>query len=108
MFSVRPVRVGSFKDDAARAERAVPRAVAIGTTLLEGLVAAQAPVDTGFLKNSVRGEASGSIGVVRVGAEYGAYVNYGTRRMAPNPFFDRALDQFRPMWARIVEREVTR
>lgn len=106
---ITPRRVGSFTDDARRAERGAQRAVRIGTMTLEGLVAAGAPVDTGFLKGSVQGRAESSTrGVVTVGAEYGAYVNYGTRYVRSQPFFDEALRAFPPIFGAIVAREVFR
>jgi HK97 gp10 family phage protein len=109
VIRIRPVRVGSFLDDARLTEQGAQRAVRIGTTTLEGLVAAGAPVDTGFLKASVQGRAESSTrGVVTVGAEYGAYVNYGTRHQRAQPFFDDAIVAFRPMWREIVRREALR
>lgn len=99
-------RVGSFGGDVDGARAGAARAVAIGTLTLEGMVAAAAPVDTGFLKGSVSSRIEGTRGVVTVGAEYGPYVNYGTRRMAAQPFFDNAVEAFRPIYAGIVRREV--
>lgn len=61
-----------------------------------------APVDTGFLRNSITYEtqvsdaaAEGEIGPT---ASYGAYVEFGTSRMAPRaymgPAFDRHAGEF--------------
>lgn len=107
MFRITPKRVGSFTQDAERARAGSRSAVAAGVSVLEGFAKREAPVDTGFLANSIRGDVqTNTVGVVRVGAEYGAYVNYGTRRAAPNPFFDRAVAEFRPLWPRIVSHHV--
>lgn len=47
-----------------------------------------APVRTGFLRDSIR-----AVGIeVSVGAFYGAWVNYGTRFMAAQPFWDQAVE----------------
>lgn len=108
MLVVRVHRSGSFLDDAGRARSGAARAVAIGTRVLEGMVAMRAPVDTGFLRNSVQSTVTGTTGVVTVGAEYGAYVEYGTRRMSAQPYFHPAIEQFRPIYRGIVEREVSR
>jgi len=53
-------------------------------------------VDTGFMLNSVGSRmASPSTYEVTVGAEYGAYVNFGTRRTPPRPFFTKAFEDER-------------
>lgn len=77
---------------------------------------ANAPVDTGFLRNSiytVTSEGSTYQGGAKalpeiphppdeltayaaVGAEYGAYVEYGTRYMAGQPFWEPAVESVRP------------
>lgn len=106
MLSITPRRIGSFRPEVARARAGRDRAVRIGTLLLEGMVANRAPVDTGFLQASVSSRFDGRQGVVTVGAEYGAYVNYGTRYQAAQPFFDDAVNEFRPVWPSIVRREV--
>lgn len=60
-------------------------------------------VDTGFLRNSVRALRAVAIrvspvrvlaiGEVRVGAEYGFYLERGTRRMAARPWVRRTFDE---------------
>ncbi len=85
---------------------------------LEAKVKAFAPVDTGFLRSSVYsvlpdgtsdygnaidppGDAyllpeeatpSDMSGIVGVAANYAEYVNYGTYKMAAQPFFDQATE----------------
>lgn len=55
-----------------------------------------APVDTGFLRNSIEVLKTGDLSaVVFVGAEYGVYVEFGTRRMRAQPFFTPAADEAR-------------
>lgn len=70
----------------------------------------QAPVDTGFLRASIEAAMSGVLEwTVSVGAEYGAYVNFGTRRMAPRPFFTNAVEAERPLFVgriKAIERSV--
>lgn len=106
MLSITPRRIGSFRPEVDRANAGRVRAVRVGTFLLEGMIAARAPVDTGFLQASVSSRFDGQVGVVTVGAEYGAYVNYGTRFQSAQPFFDDAVNEFRPVWPSIVRREV--
>jgi HK97 gp10 family phage protein len=53
-----------------------------------------APVDTGFLQNSIQMMKTGDLSaVVFVGAEYGVFVEFGTRRMRAQPFLKPALDE---------------
>lgn len=68
----------------------------------------QGAVDTGFLLNSVQASKVGrSHWRVVVGAEYGLYVDQGTRHMAARPFFFPAIGEvspsFRAAMATIVE-----
>ena len=48
-----------------------------------------APVDTGALRDSIRTNSEG----VEVGVPYGAYVEYGTSRTAPQPFTVPAINR---------------
>jgi hypothetical protein len=51
-----------------------------------------APVDTGFLRGSIRARHAGEFyWVVAVGAEYGAYVELGTVNIAAHPYLLPAL-----------------
>lgn len=67
--------------------------VETATREIEARAKLYAPVDTGFLKNSIASEVTDQTGIVSVGAEYGVYVNFGTVRHAPNPFFTRAVEE---------------
>lgn len=53
------------------------------------------PVDTGFLKNSIELEITdgGMTAIVEPYAEYAAYVEYGTRYMAAQPYMRPAYNQ---------------
>lgn len=59
-----------------------------------------APVDTGFLRNSITSSLSGTgdgyQGEVGPGAHYGGYVELGTSRNAPQPYLGPALDRNSP------------
>lgn len=53
-----------------------------------------APVDTGFLRGSIQTEILDPMTArVSVGAEYGIYVEFGTRYMAAQPYFIPAAEQ---------------
>lgn len=70
----------------------------------------RAPVDTGFLRNSISAgdvtkPAPGSLRVeVGPSASYGAFVEYGTSRMAPRPFLGPASDAHVPRFEAAVEQ----
>lgn len=74
---------------------------------------AHAPVDTGFLRNSIytvtseqstyhsggqmlpeiQKPSDDQTAYVAVGAEYGTYIEYGTSHMAPQPFLTPAMER---------------
>lgn len=70
--------------DAARG-RAIA-AVARAVFDIEGKAKANAPVDTGNLRDSITGEASGLEGTVATGVEYASYQEFGTSRMPAHPY----------------------
>lgn len=64
-------------------------------------VVSMGAVDTGNLLNSIKGEAlkaDNSRWRVYAGAEYAAYVNFGTRFMPARPYFTDAVDKVRPVF----------
>lgn len=82
---------------------------------IQAQAASRAPVDTGFLKNSIYTQTDHSTykggdkalpeipppeddqaAHVAVAAEYAIYVNYGTRYMPAQPFWEPALDAVKP------------
>jgi HK97 gp10 family phage protein len=66
---------------------------------------ARAPVRTGNLKGSIQPERTGRLQWrVEVGAHYGIYVEFGTRRMRAQPYFVPAAEAVRPVFARAVAR----
>ena len=65
-----------------------------------------APVDTGYLANSINGEVSGDSGKVTSSAEYWAYVEYGTYKMAAQPFVAPAVEAVGPQFVEAMQRLV--
>ena len=60
----------------------------------ESIAKMLAPVRTGFLKSSIqRFTTAPGHHTIRVGAHYGAYVEYGTRYMAAQPYFRPAVEE---------------
>lgn len=69
----------------------VKQAVKINTAELARNAIRNAPVDTGFLKRSIVPELTDLEGRVLTVAEYGPYVELGTRFMAAQPFISPAF-----------------
>jgi HK97 gp10 family phage protein len=69
----------------------------------------RAPVDTGELKNSITSTSvtAGKTATVDVGAEHGIYNEYGTYKMAAQPFFHPAVEAIWPNFLKDVGRSVT-
>lgn len=60
---------------------------------VEGKAKMNAPVDTGFLRNSIEAEEqTKTVWRVNVWAEYGIYVELGTSRMAAQPYLVPAIE----------------
>ena len=63
----------------------------------------ETPVLTGNLKRNHVAESEGPRAVVlRSRTGYGAYVHFGTSRMAANPFMARGIDRAVPEFKRII------
>ena len=64
---------------------------------IEGRAKQLAPVDTGFLRNSIMTNAEGLLTyTVNVGAEYGIHVEYGTYKMSAQPYLRPAVNYAKP------------
>lgn len=80
----------------AAAARIAEREAALRANNIRNDAVAAAPVDTGRLRQSIGLQKRGE-GHYRVGTnvEYAPYVEYGTRRMAAQPFMRPALERNR-------------
>lgn len=93
-------------EDLKRAGKKAHRGATVATTKsarrLESEAKAFAPVDTGNLRSSIGTdiEESTTAVVAEVGptASYGAHVEDGTSRMAPQPYMAPAFDRAVPDW----------
>lgn len=105
-----------FANIADALPKACSQVVRKGALDIQAQAASRAAVDTGFLRNSVytvtaqgssyhggdkmlpevAGPPDDQSAYAAVGAEYGAYVNYGTRFMPAQPFWEPAIDAVRP------------
>lgn len=70
---------------------------------IQAHAAAAAPVDTGTLRNSIRASSDGELSwKVVVGADYGIYVEWGTRHMAARPFLQPAVNKVAPSFLEAI------
>jgi HK97 gp10 family phage protein len=75
-------------DMVANAEAFTAKAAMDMEAGMKSRIVAQGAVDTGFLLNSVQAKKVGpAFWRVTVGADYGIYVDQGTRHMNARPFF---------------------
>lgn len=76
---------------------------------IEGTAKMLCPVDTGFLRSSIGSDValSGLSAEIGPTASYGAFVELGTSRMAPEAFMGPAFDRHSGEYARAVD-EATR
>ena len=64
-----------------------------GAAILQEAAQANAPVKTGALRDSITAREDGpDRAVVEVGADYGFFVEYGTRYQSGHPFIRPAID----------------
>ena len=82
---------------AARLPAALAAVVTKTATDLEAQAKGLAPVDTGNLRNSIQAVPQGPLAAtVKVGAEYGIYVEFGTYKAPAQPFIVPATEAARP------------
>ena len=73
--------------------RSAPKKVA---DLIAASARKRAPYKTGFLRRSIESVSisTGKVAEVRVGADYGRYVEFGTYKMSAQPFLLPAYTEF--------------
>lgn len=82
-----------------------PRIVASIAQGIEAQAKLKAPVDTGFLRNSIQATPKGAFEWnVTVGAEYGAYLEFGTVKMSARPYFTPAVELMRPQFEMMLNK----
>lgn len=66
----------------------------------------RAPVDTGALRNSISHSITGGGMSADIGptVSYAPYLEYGTSRMAPQPYMMPAADKHLPLFEKAVEQ----
>lgn len=62
-----------------------------------------AAVDTGNMRNSIGAEIDGLTAVIGPSAPYGVYVEFGTSRMAAQPFMIPSFDEVVPSFTAAIK-----
>lgn len=65
-----------------------------------------APVDTGYMRNTINTKTGTLEATVSVTAEYGLFVEFGTSSQPPQPFFYIVLDQFKAQLIKDIEQRI--
>lgn len=63
-----------------------------------------APVDTGFLKNSISSDIRALTAIVGPTASYASYVEFGTSRMSPEPYMFPAAARHEDAFAKAIDQ----
>lgn len=91
------VKIDRLEAIEARTTLALSRAVEETARNIEAGAKARAPMRTGNLRASIQTHRTGlHEAEVRVGAEYGTFVEHGTRHTAAKPFLAPAVEAERP------------
>lgn len=93
------------KEFEAACERALTRIGLQG----ESFAKRKCPVDTGTLRNSITNtvETDEKAAYIGTNVEYAPYVEFGTKKMAAQPFLEPAATGHSNVYKRIIESEFT-
>ena len=98
---------GTWKKLANRIDVDTGHAVRTWAANVQRMSKAQAPVDTGYLRESIYSTRLGpKRWKVSVGATYGVYVEYGTRHMAAQPYFLPSIKEADKILIRQIARSI--
>lgn len=67
-----------------------------------------APVDTGYMRDHIRAMKQGETAIVISAAPYSAFVEFGTRHQAAQPFIRPAIDEGHAEMLTLTATEVNR
>lgn len=99
-----------FKELGVTASKAAGLAVRKTAKDIEGTAKNLSPVDTGNLRSSIKTSdlrhttGNSPAADVTASAEYATYVEFGTSRMAPQPFMGPAADKHEPGFIQAMEQ----
>lgn len=90
------VKFNNIDDIAAKLPNEVGDIITKGIHDIDAHATANTPRDTGKMANSKSVEVNGTSGRIHWSAEYAAYVNFGTRKMAAQPYATDAVEKVQP------------
>lgn len=98
------VTVRDFIPKDGELRKTLSNAVRVAAFQLEARAKVNAPVDTGFLRNSIQAtvEPGALEAEVAAGAQYAVHVEYGTGNASAQPFMTPAADAVKPKLERTV------
>lgn len=98
----------NFKAISERAHVKVAAAVEKAALDIEAHAKANAPVDTGFLRSAIKAEPTGNPlrWLITSYAFYSVFQEYGTSRMAAQPYMTPAAELVRPQLQRAIAMSV--
>lgn len=101
------VERNDFPKIADKVPRVVERVVAKTALDLSAQMKVRAAVDTGFMRGSIQAKrVSASHWRVTVGAEYGIYVEMGTRHTRAQPFVQPSVAAIAPVFRSAMKKAV--
>lgn len=100
------VEFNRLPEISAQMEARASQAVAKAAFDVEARAKAVVPVDTGNLRSSIQTETNVLQATVSVGADYGIYVELGTRFMGAQPFMTPAAEIVRPQFIEAMRQLV--
>lgn len=74
--------------------------------MMEAQAKSLAPVDTGYMRNSVSTSFKFLSATLSVSAEYATYVEFGTSKQTPQPFFYLAFDSLKDQLLKEIQRKM--
>lgn len=90
------VLAGDLKKGAAKVEKTAPLVVKKSGLDIEASAKVNAPVDTGTLQSSISSDINGLTAEIGPSTEYEAFVEYGTSKMAAQPYMGPAFEKHAP------------
>lgn len=83
--------VGALNTADGKIKQGAAAGIAEGGKIVEAAAKGMAPVRTGELRGSITSSASGLTAIVSAGMHYAPYVEFGTYKMAAQPYMAPAL-----------------
>jgi len=90
-------------------DRAVDKAYGKWTLMVVKKMKDRVPINTGALRDTIRGYKDGGKWTIEVGNEridYAPYIEYGTRFQRAQPFFNNTINEMEPLLINMIQTEI--